>query len=93
MPPFEKNGWYDGVLLQGRYGFNWWVNGKDTDGNAIWPDIPPSSFAAQGNKNNICIIVPEWKMVLVRLAQDENLDVGQYSGAFKILREGMTISP
>jgi len=87
MPLFDPKGWYK--PLPGRYGLNWWTNGTDAEGKRLWPSAPASSFAAQGNKNNICIIVPEWKLVLVRTAQDEIIDVGSFDGALKILGENL----
>lgn len=87
MPLHDPQGWYK--PLPGRYGLNWWTNGTDASGKRLWPSVPPSAFAAQGNKNNICIIVPEWKLVLVRTAQDEIIDVGLFDGALKILGEGL----
>lgn len=87
MPLHDPNGWYK--PLPGRYGLNWWTNGVDAAGKRLWPSVPASAFAAQGNKNNICIIVPEWKLVLVRTARDEIIDVGLFDGALKILGENL----
>ncbi len=87
IPLFDPNGWY--APLPGRYGLNWWTNGTNAAGKRLWPSAPPGAFAAQGNKNNICIIVPEWKLVLVRTAQDEIIDVGLFDGALKILGRGL----
>lgn len=86
MPLHDPDGWYK--PLPGRYGLNWWTNGADAEGKRLWPSAPANTFAAQGNKNNICIIVPDWKLVLVRTAQDEIIDVGLFDGALKILGEG-----
>jgi CubicO group peptidase (beta-lactamase class C family) len=87
MPLHDPTGWYQ--QLPGRYGLNWWTNGTDASGKRLWPHVPPGAFAAQGNHNNICIIVPDWKLVLVRTAQDEIIDVGLFDGALKILGEGL----
>ncbi|PTY02917.1 hypothetical protein DB346_07850 [Verrucomicrobia bacterium LW23] len=86
LPPHDPKGWY--TCLPGRYGFNWWTNGVDAKGEWLWPDVPASSFAAQGNRNNICIIVPEWKLVLVRMGND-NGNVGKFNGPLKILGEAI----
>lgn len=88
MPLHDPKGWYK--PLPGRYGLNWWTNGTDASGKRLWPSVPASAFAAQGNKNNICIIVPEWKLVLVRTTQDEIIDVGLFDGALKILGDGLS---
>lgn len=50
----------------GVYGYNWWVNGVKPDGKRLWPGAPPRTFYANGLHNNVCIVVPEWKMVIAR---------------------------
>jgi CubicO group peptidase (beta-lactamase class C family) len=50
----------------GVYGYNWWVNGVKPDGRRLWPDAPPRTYYANGLHNNVCIVVPEWKMVIAR---------------------------
>ena len=87
MPLHDPNGWYH--PLPGRYGLNWWMNGLDATGKRLWPSAPSNTFAAQGNLNNICIIVPDWKLVLVRTAQDEVIDVGLFDEALRILGENL----
>jgi CubicO group peptidase (beta-lactamase class C family)/S-formylglutathione hydrolase FrmB len=86
-PMHDPKGWY--YQLPGRYGLNWWTNGIGHDGVRLWPHAPASTFAAQGNKNNICIILPEWKLVLVRTGLDQIIDVQRYDDALKILGEGL----
>jgi CubicO group peptidase (beta-lactamase class C family) len=54
----------------GAYGFNWWCNGQDADGQLRWPDAPAGTFAAEGHNNNRCFVIPEWRMVIVRLGLD-----------------------
>lgn len=81
----DPKAWYH--VLPGNYGLNWWTNGLDAKGNRLWPHAPAHAFAAQGNKNNICIIVPEWKLVLVRTGLDKIIDVGLYDGPLRILGE------
>ena len=55
----------------GMYGLNWWVNGIKPDGNRKWPGAPAGTFAAMGHHNNLLFVIPEWKMVIVRLGLDE----------------------
>lgn len=86
----EANGWY--YVLPGIYGLNWWTNGIDFEGNRLWEHAPDSTFAAQGNRNNICIIVPEWKLVLVRTGSDRVIDVSLYDQPLSILAEGLSRS-
>jgi len=82
-PPFKKDGWY--TSLPGNYGLNWWTNGPLPDGGRRWPSAPARTFALQGNRNNICFIVPDWKLVLVRLGADQNIDVADYDRALQLL--------
>ena len=56
------------VLGNGRYGFNWWVRGAMGD----MPDTPPGTFYMSGFNNNMCFVVPEWNMVIVRRGEDPN---------------------
>jgi CubicO group peptidase (beta-lactamase class C family) len=87
-PPHDPKGWY--VDLPGLYGLNWWTNGVSLKGR-LWPSAPDRTFAAQGNLNNICIVVPEWKLVLVRTGLDQIIDVRRYDEALKILGEGLPV--
>jgi len=89
IPPFDPKAWY--VDVPGCYGLNWWVNGITPKGKRLWPSIPSSSFAAQGNKNNICIIIPEWNLVLVRLGEDQNIDVALFDGPLRLLGESLRL--
>lgn len=50
----------------GVYGYNWWVNGVQPNGQRLWPGAPPRTFYANGLHNNVCIVVPEWEMVVTR---------------------------
>jgi CubicO group peptidase (beta-lactamase class C family) len=59
------------IDARGCYGFNWWVNGKKADGQRKWPGVPPGTFAAIGHNNNLCFVIPEWQMVIVRLGLDQ----------------------
>jgi len=81
IPPYEHDGWYK--ILPGSYGLNWWVKG------VIWPHAPAGTFAAQGNLNNICFIIPEWNMVIVRLGMDNVIENDRYDEMFRILTTGL----
>jgi CubicO group peptidase (beta-lactamase class C family) len=50
----------------GVYGYNWWVNGLKPNGQRLWPGAPPKTYYANGLHNNVCIIIPEWNMVIAR---------------------------
>jgi len=67
LPLVDRSG-ADG---RGVYGFNWWVNGVGADGRRKWPGAPTGTFAASGFNNNDMFVVPEWKMVIVRLGLDQ----------------------
>ena len=56
---------------RGTYGFNWWVNGINPQGQRKWPDLPASAYSASGYNNNDMFIIPEWNMVVVRLGLDQ----------------------
>ncbi len=86
-PPHDPQAWYK--RLPGSYGLNLWVNGVAPDGRRQWPAAPASTSAIQGNNNNICFIVPDWDMVLVRLATDGIIETDLYDGVFEILREAV----
>jgi CubicO group peptidase (beta-lactamase class C family) len=50
----------------GVYGYNWWVNGIKPNGQRLWPGAPPKSYYDNGLHNNVCIVIPEWSMVIAR---------------------------
>lgn len=61
--------------LTGRYGFFWWTNGIRANGTRPWPAAPPRTCAAHGAGRNFIFVVPEWRMVLVRLSPEPQGDV------------------
>lgn len=87
-PPHDPAGWYKD--LPGSYGLNWWVNGMTVKGRLQWPSAPTSTFAAQGNENNICFVVPDWQMTIVRGGGDKILSTN-YDGMFRLIKEGLTL--
>lgn len=89
LPPHDPRGWY--TVLPGNYGLNWWINGVNASGARKWPSAPVNTFAAQGMGNNICLIVPEWKMVIVRCGDDKIVDIGLYDRMFALLKEALEI--
>ena len=56
---------------RGVYGLNWWVNGRGADGKRKWPGAPASTYAASGYNNNDLFVIPDWRMVVVRLGLDQ----------------------
>jgi CubicO group peptidase (beta-lactamase class C family) len=71
---------------RGRYGFNWWVNGVKPDGQRGMPDATPRTFAALGLHHNVCLVVPEWDLVVVRLGEDRSPAGGHYATLNAFLR-------
>jgi CubicO group peptidase (beta-lactamase class C family) len=67
VPPADTDRRAEG---RGRYGLNWWVNGELPEGGRALPDAPVRAYYAAGLNHNICLVVPEWEMVLVRLGED-----------------------
>lgn len=47
------------------YGYQWWLNQGDQ--NRRWPSLPASTFAAQGNREQRVMVLPEDELVIVRL--------------------------
>ena len=64
------------------YGFNWWTAGK-------FPDAPDGTFAAKGFNNNICLVIPAWNMVIVRLGLDGAIDDEEWNNFIKMVGEGI----
>jgi len=62
------------MIGPGCYGYNWWINGKLANGELKLPGAPGDCYFATGLKNNKCIVIPGWNMVVVRLGLDGNPD-------------------
>ena len=73
----------------GTYGFNWWVNGIGPDGIRKWPSAPPGTFAALGHNNNVCLVIPAWNMVIVRLGMDGNIPDEKWDLFLKMVSEAV----
>ncbi len=74
----------------GVYGFNWWVNGYKPEGERNYPKAPPNMFSANGHQNNMCFVIPEWNMVIVRLGLDDNISNSNYSWFLGMVGEAIT---
>ncbi len=64
------------VKGSGSYGFNWWVNSPD--GLSNMPDAPMGAAYLSGLNHNICFIIPEWNMVIIRMGDDKNPPEGKH---------------
>ena len=56
--------WFD---LRGHYGYMWWTNGVDATGHRPWPSAPDRTYTSVGASRNYCFVIPEWRMVVVRM--------------------------
>ncbi|MFC1604824.1 serine hydrolase domain-containing protein [Planctomycetota bacterium] len=65
VPAEVKTKYFD---LTGRYGFFWWTNGIKADGMRPWPSASPKTFTAHGAGRNFIFVIPEWRLVIVRLS-------------------------
>lgn len=65
----------EGLDGRGVYGYNWWVNGVKPNGERKWPSVPASTYAASGAKNNDMFVIPDWGMVIVRLAKEKDFTI------------------
>jgi CubicO group peptidase (beta-lactamase class C family) len=63
-----------GIDGRGVYGYNWWTNGVKPDGKRKWPGAPTETYSASGYNNNDMFIIPEWRMVIVRMGLDQGSD-------------------
>lgn len=66
----------DNVKGPGCYGYNWWTNGQGEWG---MPDAPPRTFYNSGLNHNVCVVVPEWNLVFVRMGVDGNPEFGKHN--------------
>ncbi|MEZ5571821.1 MAG: serine hydrolase [Halioglobus sp.] len=53
-----------------RYGYQVWLNSGGP--NLRWPSLPPLAYAMQGNRSQVVMMVPEMKVVIVRLGWSAN---------------------
>lgn len=75
----------------GIYGYNIWVNGLE-NGSRHMPDAPEGLFYTSGYNNNMCFVVPEWNMVVVRMGLDGNPPEGKpfvYNEFFRDLTDAI----
>jgi len=87
LPLHDPNGWYK--KLSGAYGFGFWINSVRADGTQLWPDAPAGTFAMQGNLNNICVVIPDWDLVLVRMGTDQLINPARYTEVFARLKTAL----
>jgi CubicO group peptidase (beta-lactamase class C family) len=81
---------------RGVYGYNWWVNGVGANGRRLLPDAPAGAYYAAGRNHNVCVVVPEWEMVIVRVgSNDDGNPVGGHAATLNafLRRLGLAVSP
>ncbi len=57
---------------RGIYGYNWWVI------NAADGVSPVNAYFTSGLNHNVCLVVPAWDMVIVRMGVDGNPEAGKH---------------
>jgi len=57
---------------RGIYGYNWWVI------NAADGVSPVNAYYTSGLNHNVCLVVPAWDMVIVRMGVDGNPAAGKH---------------
>ena len=63
---------------RGTYGYNWWVI-PEGEGH-------PAAAYTSGLNHNVCLIVPEWDLVIVRMGVDGNPEAGKQVVYTELLR-------
>jgi CubicO group peptidase (beta-lactamase class C family) len=55
-------------------GAGWWVNASMPDKNKgePWPSVPADTFAARGFRGQYLFVIPQYKMIVVRLGNDQS---------------------
>ena len=69
---------------RGTYGYNWWIIPAT--------DEHPAAAYTSGLNHNVCMIVPDWDMVVVRMGVDGNPGAGKqvvYSELLRLLGGGV----
>jgi CubicO group peptidase (beta-lactamase class C family) len=66
--------------LKGEYGFQFWLNAGDSNGERKFPQAPSDLFYADGFESQFVFIIPSKKLVIVRLGltQHNNFDAGEF---------------
>lgn len=57
---------------RGIYGYNWWII------NAADGVSPVDAYYTSGLNHNVCLVIPDWDMVIVRMGVDGNPEYGKH---------------
>ena len=70
----------------GTYGYGWWTKGV---AGADWalPDAPPGTAYMSGFNHNVCFVVPDLNLVVVRMGEDGNPAAGKHVAWNAFFRE------
>lgn len=71
---------------RGVYGFNWLTNTAEPSAVRRMPDMPLGAYYAAGLNHNICLVIPEWDMVIVRTGTDRNPSIGTPGALNEMIR-------
>ena len=63
----------------GKYGFNWWVFMPSDS-------MPVHAFYASGFNHNVCLIIPDWNMIITRMGDDGNPEAGKHQVYAELIR-------
>jgi CubicO group peptidase (beta-lactamase class C family) len=72
---------------RGIYGYNWWII------NAADGVSPVDAYFTSGLNHNVCLVIPAWDMVIVRMGIDGNPEYGKhrlYSELLQRLNSGIS---
>lgn len=65
---------------EGSYGAHWWLNTDPAVGERRWPALPSDILVASGFEGQNLVVVPDWRLVVVRLGLDraERFDIAGF---------------
>lgn len=65
---------------RGTYGAHWWLNADPEVGTRRWPGLPANLLVASGFEGQNIVIVPDARLVVVRLGLDraERFDIARF---------------
>lgn len=85
-----------GFDRRGSFGYMWYTNDIGVNGSRLWPSAPPKTHTLRGKERNYCFVVPEWKMVISRMAPPGATGTVTdqiWEGFFNRLKTGISASP
>ncbi len=82
LNPASDTPWGPGV-----YGFGWWLNNVQPNGEEFLPGAPPGTYVAAGANNNYVFVVPEWDVVIARTSGggESFVDLGDWGEFLRLV--------